>query len=116
MVESAQAGLDAVFGALADPTRRALLRGLAAGPQSVGELARPHRMTLAGVSKHLHVLEAAGLVARRKRGSFHIVRLNPAPMRAAQEWLDFYQRFWNDRLDALQTLLEQEPNQKGPHE
>lgn len=106
MVNSAQSALDGVFGALADPTRRAILRTVAEGERTVGELARPYAMSLAAVSKHLKVLEGAGLIARRKQGSFQYVRLNPAPMREANRWLAWYERFWNDRLDALQALLE----------
>lgn len=106
MVNSSQSALDGVFGALADPTRRAILRTVAEGERTVGELARPYAMSLAAVSKHLKVLEGAGLIARRKQGSFQYVRLNPAPMREANRWLAWYERFWNDRLDALQALLE----------
>lgn len=97
--------MDGVFGALSDPTRRALLRAVAEGERSVGDLARPYAMSLAAVSKHLKVLEGAGLIARRKQGSFQYVRLNPAPMREAGRWLAYYERFWSDRLDALQALL-----------
>jgi len=102
----AEGRLDHVFAALSDPTRRALLRHLAQHPRPVGELAKPHHMTLAGVSKHIKVLEAAGLVRRERRGSFQIVHLEPMALRAAQDWLAFYQKFWTDRLDALQQLLE----------
>lgn len=106
MVNRPESSLDGVFGALSDPTRRALLRAVAEGERSVGDLARPHAMSLAAVSKHLKVLEGAGLIARRKQGSFQYVRLNPAPMREAGRWLAYYERFWSDRLDALQALLE----------
>lgn len=106
MVDRSESSLDGVFGALSDPTRRALLRAVAEGERSVGDLARPHAMSLAAVSKHLKVLEGAGLIARRKQGSFQYVRLNPAPMREAGRWLAYYERFWSDRLDALQALLE----------
>lgn len=106
MVDRPESSLDGVFGALSDPTRRALLRAVAEGERSVGDLARPHAMSLAAVSKHLKVLEGAGLIARRKQGSFQYVRLNPAPMREAGRWLAYYERFWSDRLDALQALLE----------
>ncbi|MGH9518790.1 MAG: ArsR/SmtB family transcription factor [Terriglobales bacterium] len=106
MVKTSARGLDGVFGALADPTRRAILRSVADAERTVGELARPYAMSLAAVSKHLKVLEGAGLIARRKQGSFQYVRLNPAPMREANRWLAWYERFWTDRLDALQALLE----------
>lgn len=98
--------LDAVFHALADPTRRAILADLEAGERSVTEIAAPHPMSLAAVSKHLKVLEAAGLIARARRGTFQLIRLDAAPMRAAERWLAHYARFWNERLDALQNLLE----------
>ncbi|MGH2519899.1 MAG: ArsR/SmtB family transcription factor [Chloroflexota bacterium] len=100
--------LDIVFAALADPTRRALLQRLAAQPQTVGELAQPHQMTLAGVSKHIHVLQTAGLVRRERRGSFQVVHLKAEPLRQAKAWLEGYERFWIERLDGLQRLLEKE--------
>lgn len=106
MVKSENARLDAVFHALADPTRRAILQGLERGERTVSEVARPHAMSLAAVSKHLKVLEHAGLVARRKQGSFQLVRGNPAALHTAERWLAEYRRFWNKRLDALQSLLE----------
>jgi DNA-binding transcriptional ArsR family regulator len=102
------ARLDAVFHALSDPTRRSILRGVAERPKTVGEIARPYRVSLAAVSKHLKVLERADLIRREKRGSFQIVRLNAAPMRAAEEWIRHYERFWSRQLDALQDLLDRE--------
>ena len=97
--------LNAVFQALADPTRRAMLRSLAGRQQSVGELAAPHRMSLAAASKHIKVLEQAGLLRREISGRVHFCRLEPARLRAADDWLDFYQRFWTERLDALAREL-----------
>lgn len=110
MVESIHrhAGLDSVFRALGDPTRRAILRRLASGGRPVGEVARPYKMSLAAVSKHLKVLERAGLITRERRGSFQLVRLQAAPLRAAGQWLAFYEHFWNERLDALEALLKGE--------
>lgn len=108
MVKSHRYDLDLVFHALADPTRRGILRDLTRRERTVSELARPYRMSLVGVSKHLKVLERARLIERRKDGSFHFMRLNPAALRSADEWLRHYERFWNDRLDALTHLLEQE--------
>jgi DNA-binding transcriptional ArsR family regulator len=102
------ARLDAVFHALSDATRRSILRGVAARAKTVGEIARPYRVSLAAVSKHLKVLERADLIRREKRGSFQIVRLNAAPMRAAERWIRYYERFWNRQLDALQELLDRE--------
>lgn len=77
----------------------------------MGEIAKPYRMSLAAVSKHLKVLESAELIARERRGSFQIVRLNPARLRPAEEWLAYYQKFWNRQLDALQSFLEGEKHE-----
>jgi DNA-binding transcriptional ArsR family regulator len=98
--------LDRVFHALADPTRRTILRDLTAGERTVTELARPHRMSLVAVSKHLKVLERARLVDRRRDGSFHLLSLRAEALRAADEWLRHYERFWNERLDSLKNVLE----------
>ena len=106
---SSAARLDSVFHALADPTRRSILRDLGARERSVTEIARPHKMSLAAVSKHLKVLESAELIARERRGAFHIVRLNAAALRPAQKWIDRYERYWNESLDNLTTYLEGEP-------
>lgn len=107
MVEYSAPQLDAVFQALADPTRRAMLRSLARQQRSVGELAAPHRMSLAAASKHIKVLEQAGLLRREVTGRVHICRLEVAALREADEWLDFYQRFWTEKLDALARELRQ---------
>lgn len=106
MVKSSAARLDSVFHALADPTRRQILRELAAGERTVGDIARPHKMSLAAVSKHIKVLESAELIARARRGSFHIVRLHAQPLKPAEEWIAFYSRFWNQQLDNLEKYLE----------
>lgn len=108
MVERSAARLDAVFHALSDTTRRSILRDVAAGEKTIGEVARPYRISLAAVSKHVKVLEAAELVARERRGSFQIVRLQASSLRLAEEWLAFYETFWSGRLDALKTQLEGE--------
>ena len=100
--------LDSVFHALADPTRREMLRRLAAGEQSIGELAAPFRMSFAGASKHVRTLESAGLIRREVRGRTHVCRLEPAPLAAADAWLRFYERFWAERLDALEQALKRE--------
>jgi DNA-binding transcriptional ArsR family regulator len=105
MVNSSVESLDRVFHALADPTRRRMLRSLAAGERTVGELAEPFQMSLAAASKHIRVLERAGLVRRTVQGRTHYCRLNPKPLSSAHEWLSFYERFWNERLDALEALL-----------
>jgi DNA-binding transcriptional ArsR family regulator len=100
--------LDSVFRALADPTRRAMLRALAERPHTVGELASPHAISLAAASKHIQVLERAGLLAREVHGRVHTCRLDARPLHAGAEWIAHYTRFWNDRLDALQSALEAE--------
>lgn len=108
MVNSSPAQLDSIFHALADSTRRSILHDVARRERTVGEIARPYRMSLAAVSKHLKVLESADLIAREKRGSFQIVRLNAAPLRSAEQWLAHYQKFWTRQLDALQEFIEGE--------
>jgi DNA-binding transcriptional ArsR family regulator len=100
--------LDTLFRALADPTRRAMLRDLAAQPRTVGELAAPFAISLAAASKHIQVLERAGLVARDIHGRTHTCRLDARPLHAGAEWIAHYARFWNERLDALQSALEAE--------
>jgi DNA-binding transcriptional ArsR family regulator len=108
MVKSNAVRLDAIFHALSDSTRRAILRDVAAKEKTVGEVAKPFPMSLAAVSKHLKVLEAAELIARERRGSFQIVRLNAKSLRPAEQWLTFYEKFWSQRIDALQSYLEAE--------
>jgi len=108
MVSQQQANLDGVFRALGDPTRRAMLRRLAAGERNIGELAAPFRMSFVAASKHVRVLERAGLVRRRIEGRAHVCRLDTAPLKAANEWLRFYERFWRDKLDVLDALLKAE--------
>ena len=108
MVNKSQAPerLDAVFHALADPTRRAMLRDLSAGQRTVGELAAPFAISLAGASKHIQVLERAGLVQREVQGRVHVCRIDARPLHAGVEWLRHYERFWTSKLDALASLLE----------
>ena len=108
MVENEAAQLDAVFHALSDATRRAMLHTLTTGERSVGELAAPFSMSLAGASKHVKVLEGAGLVRREIRGRTHLCRLDAARLAEAQAWLRYYERFWTGRLDALDALLRAE--------
>src|SRR5688500_15102981 len=108
MVEHHSAQLDQIFRALADPTRRAMLRRLAMQGRSVGELAEPLDMSLAAASKHIQVLERAGLVEREIQGRTHLCRLSAGPLAHIQDWLKYYERFWNQRLDALETLLKAE--------
>ena len=102
--------LDSTFSALADPTRRAILARLARGEATVGELARPFAVSLPAISKHLRVLEDAGLMARHKDGRTHRCRLVAAPLHAAADWLLFYQRFWEGTFDSLADYLAREPD------
>jgi DNA-binding transcriptional ArsR family regulator len=102
---SASETLDRTFTALSDPTRRALLAAVADGPRTVGTLAAPLPMSLAAVSKHLSVLERAGLVTRTRSGRNQVCQLNAAPLRTAAAWLETYHRFWTTKLDALERYL-----------
>ncbi len=93
--------LDATFQALADPTRRAIVAALACGHASVSDLARPHRMSLPAVIKHLRVLQKAGLVTQKKRGRTRRCRLAPLPLKKAAAWISQYRAFWETQFDAL---------------
>ena len=97
--------LDLVYGAIADPTRRAMLGILAKGEINVGGLAERFPISLNGVSKHVKVLERAGLIERIVQGREHRLRLNAEPLREASMWLDHYRSFWDSRLEALETFL-----------
>ena len=97
--------LDQVYGALADPTRRAILGILAEGEVNVGSLAERFPISLNGVSKHVKVLERAGLIERTVQGREHRLRLNAEPLREASMWLDHYRTFWDTRLGALEAFL-----------
>ena len=97
--------LSATFSALADPTRRAILARLAAGEATVGELAEPFAMTLPAVSKHLKVLERAGLIARGREAQWRPCRLKAAPLKDAADWIDHYRRFWEESFDRLDEYL-----------
>lgn len=105
MVEHTVEHLDSIFQALADPTRRDMLRSLALQERTVTELAAPFEMSLAAASKHVKVLERAGLVRRTVRGRTHLCRLAPEALAEAHQWLSFYSRFWNERLDDLEREL-----------
>jgi DNA-binding transcriptional ArsR family regulator len=98
--------LDAAFHALADPTRRGMLASLALGEKSVGQLAAPFAMSFAGASKHVKVLEGAGLVGRRKVGRTQLCTLRPEPLAEAEQWLRQWEQFWMVNLDRLQALVE----------
>jgi DNA-binding transcriptional ArsR family regulator len=111
MVEQHTTRLDAVFQALSDPTRRAIIQRLADGERSIGELASPFSMTFAGASKHIKALEKAGLVRRRVQGRTHLCQLEPRRLAEAHDWLSFYRRFWTMRLDDLEREL-RKPEQR----
>lgn len=104
--------LDTTFHALADPTRRGMLANLALGEKSIGELAEPFAMSLAGASKHVKVLEEAGLVERRKRGRAHLIRIEARPLEEAERWLRQWEKFWNVRLDRLGALIERDKDKE----
>ncbi len=105
MVERHRDHLGDVFAAIADPTRRAIVQILARKPATIGEIARPFPVSFNAVSKHMMVLERAGLVHREIRGREHICRLRPLALRQANAWLEQYRRFWGVRLDALEAYV-----------
>ena len=107
MVKCSTRLLDRTFGALADPTRRRILEHLAGGDRCVTDLAQPYRMSLPAVSKHLRVLENAGLVRRRRDGRVHRLRLEAKPMQQAQAWIEEYRKFWETSFDRLDEYLKQ---------
>ncbi len=98
--------LNRTFAALADPTRRRILAHLARGDKCVTHLAKPHAMSLPAVSKHLRVLEKAGLLRRRRYGRVHEMRLDAKPLRQAAQWVEEYRKFWQGSLDRLAGYLE----------
>src|ERR1700722_18590474 len=113
MVELLASELTPVFHALSDPTRRRMLIELTSGERTVSQLAVPFAMSLAAASKHIKVLEGAGLIQREVRGRAHLCRLDPGPLESAHDWLTFYERFWPARLDVLDRLLREEDEQKS---
>ena len=114
MVELEASRLNSVFHALGDATRRRMLRELALGERTVGELAEPFAISLAAASKHIKALENAGLIRREVRGRTHLCRLDPGPLASAHQWLSFYERFWTERLDTLERLLRNEDERQSP--
>lgn len=97
--------LDSLFSALADPTRRAIVASLSAGPKTVGELAEPFDLSFAAVSKHVQVLGQAGLIAKRRHGRSIECALQPERLRPLATWIGDYERFWNERLDELESVI-----------
>jgi DNA-binding transcriptional ArsR family regulator len=114
VVELQTPPLNSIFHALRDATRRWMLRELADGERTVGQLAEPFDISLAAASKHIKVLENAGLIRREVRGRTHLCSLDPGPLASAQQWLSFYERFWTDRLDELERLLREEDERLPP--
>ena len=113
MVELQTPQMNSIFHALGDATRRQMMRDLADGERTVSELAEPFSMSLAAASKHIKVLEHAGLIRREVRGRTHLCRLDPGPLASAHEWLGFYERFWTSRLDVLEQLLHEDDARKA---
>jgi DNA-binding transcriptional ArsR family regulator len=112
MVNSSPERLDKVFSALSDPTRRAILERLARSEATVTELAAPFEMSLPAISKHLRILEHAGLIAREREGRIHHMRLAAAAMKDAAEWLGHYRRFWDEQFDNLAAFLDSPSEEK----
>src|SRR5580692_4601434 len=107
--------LSATFAALADPTRRAILTRLTQGETSVTELAAPFKMTLPGISKHLKVLERAGLIARGRQAQWRPCRLEAGPLREVAAWVEHYRRFWEESLDRLADYLDDLQQKEKQH-
>src|SRR5437763_7493823 len=122
MVKYSTATLNRTFAALADPTRRRILAHLARGSSRVTHLARPHAMSLPAVSKHLRVLEEAGLLRRRRYGRVHEMQLEATPLKQAAQWVEEYRKFWEGSLDQLAKYLQKtnstkmKPKPKKDHE
>jgi DNA-binding transcriptional ArsR family regulator len=116
MVKCSSQHLDRTFAALADPTRRRILEHLAGGDHCVTDLARPYRMSLPAVSKHLRVLEKAGLVRRKRDGRVHRLKLEAKPMQQAQAWIEEYRKFWEASFDRLDEYLKQIQAKEQNHE
>jgi DNA-binding transcriptional ArsR family regulator len=116
MVSQTPEQLDLVFAALADPTRRAILARLAAGEATVNELVAPFELSQPTISKHLKVLERAGLVSRGRDAQFRPVRLNAAPLAGAAQWLGDYRRFWEESFDQLDEYVKDLMQKEKQHE
>ena len=108
MATGADRALDTTFAALADPTRRAILARLARGEAPVGELAQPFDFALPTISRHLRVLEEAGLIEKKKDAAWRRCRLRTEPLRAARRWIDKYTSFWEETLDSLEIFATRE--------
>lgn len=106
--------LSAAFQALADPTRRAILERLADGPAPAGELGEGFDISGPAISRHLKVLEDAGMIRREKKAQQRICHLDPAALKRASDWVDRYRRFWDEKLDALEAFLKTSPSKETP--
>ena len=107
--------LNITFSALADPTRRAILARLAKGETSVTELAKPFKMTLPGISKHLKVLERTGLIARGREAQWRPCRLKAAPLKKVADWIEHYRKFWDESFDRLDDYLKELQRKEKKH-
>jgi len=116
MVKCSSRLLNRTFAALADPTRRRLLEHLTHGDLCVTDLARPCAMSLPAVSKHLRVLERAGLIRRRRNGRVHSLKLQAAPMKEAQAWINRYREFWEGNLDRFEDYLNKLQKEENKHD
>jgi len=113
MVDHIDQSLDRVFAALGDPTRREIVRRLSIGPASVTEVAAPFEMSLNAISKHLKVLEQAGLIRREIEGRVHHLYLNAEPLEEAERWVNHYRQFWDARLDSLEDWIVRQNERKS---
>lgn len=107
MVNYSTHQLDLAFSALAHPIRRGILARLAAGEATVSELAKPHKVSGPAITKHLRILEKAGLLSRKKKGREHRMRLEAERLRAAEDWIEHQRQLWSERLDALERYLKE---------
>jgi len=116
MVKHRRASLDRTFAALADPTRRRILQHLAQGDECVTNLARPHAISLPAVSKHLRVLERAGLISRRRAGRVHQLTFEARPMKQANAWIEKYRAYWEGSFDRLNDYLQELQTKEKKHD
>jgi DNA-binding transcriptional ArsR family regulator len=101
--------LDLAFGALSHPIRRGILARLSTGEATIAELAKPFKVTAPAITKHMRILEDAGLLSRKKQGREHHCRLEKKRMKEAEAWIEKHSKFWNDKLDALEKYLKENP-------
>lgn len=109
MVNYAERRLDLAFGALSHPIRRGILARLSTGEANVAELAKPFKVSAPAITKHMKILEKAGLLSRKKEGRAHRCKLERERMKEAEQWIEAHRKFWNDKLDALEKYLKENP-------